>query len=327
MNELLKNRIFIYLVVTAIFLLALPWLAHSAYAHHLMIMMGLAIILAASNRLIFVSGAWFMGHAAFYAIGAYGLVLLRSKAGLNFWMALPMIGLVAGLVAIGLGYATSRVKGIPFCLITVAFVEVVRLTIIKTPYLGGHRALRCPPPEGILGIDFSSKIHYYYLILILVVLTLLLLYLIEKSPVGASLKTIAENEALAESVGINTVRYKVLTMSLCAFFGGLAGGFYAPYVAVTGPTSFTLLTSIIILVNVVVGGIGNIWGPVAGAIFLTLLPEFLPGKAGYQNILYAAIVLASLFFLPEGLVSLPDMVNRKIGWRLVKRRGSENRDD
>ena len=99
-----------------------------------------------------------------------------------------------------------------------------------------------------------------------------------------------------------------------------------PYVAVTGPTSFTLLTSIIILVNVVVGGIGNIWGPVAGAIFLTLLPEFLPGKAGYQNILYAAIVLASLFFLPEGLVSLPDMVNRKIGWRLVKRGGSENRD-
>jgi len=326
MDKLFKKRVFIYGPVTAIVLLALPWLAHNAYAHHLMIMMGLAIILAVSNRLILFSGAWFMGHAAFYAIGAYGLVLLRSKAGLNFWMALPLIGLVSGFVAIGLGYATSRIKGIPFCIISVAFVEVVRLTIIKTPYLGGHKALRCPPPEGILGIDFSSKIHYYYLILILVVLTILIFYLIERSSVGASLKTIAENEALAESVGINSVRYKVLTMSLCAFWGGLAGGFYAPYVGVSGPTSFTLLTSIIILIHVVVGGMGNIWGPVTGAIFLTLLPEFLPGKAGYQNILYALIVLASLFFLPNGLVSLPGMVDRKIGWTFVKRNGSENKD-
>jgi branched-chain amino acid transport system permease protein len=275
------------------------------------------IILSVSNRLIMVSGAWFMGHAAFYAIGAYGLVLLRTKAGLDYWTALPLAALLASAIAILLGYATSRVRGIPFAIISVAFVEVVRLTIIKVKWIGGHKALTSLPPEPLMGIDFSSKIEFYYLVLILVLFSFLILWLVEHSPVGGTLKTIAENESLAESLGINTTRYKVFTLTLCAFFGGIAGGFYAPYVAVTGPTSFTLNTSIIILFNIVVGGMGSIWGPVAGAIFLTLLPEFLPGRAGFQNILYAAIVLATLFFLPQGIVSLPERIRSIIH---IKRR-------
>ncbi len=288
--------------------LFLPWILKSAYSQHLMIMVGLMIILSVSNRLVLVSGAWFMGHAAFYAIGAYGVVLLRSKAGIDYWIALSLAGLMASLVAFVLGYATSRVRGIPFAIISVAFAEVIRLTIIKVKWLGGHKALISPPPEPLLGIDFSSKIEYYYFILLLVLITLFILYLVEISPAGATLKIMAENEELAESVGINTTRYKVFTLTLCAFFAGIAGGFYAPYVAVTGPTSFTLNTSILILFNVVVGGMESILGPVVGALFLTLLPEFLPGQAGIQNILYAAVVLAVLFFLPQGIVSLPDRI-------------------
>jgi branched-chain amino acid transport system permease protein len=294
-----------------IILFALPWLTDSPYAHHILIMSGIAIVLGVSNRLILVSGAWFMGHAAFYAIGAYGLVLLRAKIGLSFWIALPTIGFVAALVALGLGYATSRVRGIPFCIITVAFVEVVRLTIIKIDFLGGHRALKCAPPDPIFGINFSSKIHYYYLILFIVATTIIFLHLIEKSRVGNILRTIAENESLAESLGINTVRYRVVILSICAFFGGIAGGFYAPYVAVTGPTSFTLVTSTMILFYIVVGGFGSIWGPVIGAVFLNILPEVLPNRASTQNILYAATVLAALFFLPNGIIGLPKTISTR----------------
>lgn len=294
--------------ILCLILPVLPWLLPSAYSLHLMIMIGLAVILAASNRLVMIGGAWFMGQAAFYAVGAYGVVLLRAKLGLGYWVALPLAGLMASAVALSLGYATSRVKGIPFAIISVAFVEVIRLTIIKIKWLGGHKALTSQPPEPLLGLRFEDKIEYYYFILVLVVLTMVVLWLVERSPVGGVLKTMAENEPLAESLGINTTRYKVGALSLCAFFGGLAGGFYAPYVAVTGPTSFTLNTSIIILFNVVVGGLGSIWGPVAGAVFLTLLPELLPGRAGVQNIMFAAIVLGTLFFMPRGLVSLPDRI-------------------
>jgi len=298
-----SNRSVSYGILAAI-ALVLPWVFHTEYAQHLMIMSGLAIILAAANWLIIVSGAWFMGMAAFYAIGAYGVVMLRLYAGLGYWVAFPLVGLAAGAVALGLGYGTARVKGIPFCLLTVAFVEVVRLSIVKNPFLG-HTALKCPPPEAIMGIDFSSKVHYYYFILLLVVLTLTVLGLIEKSFVGAALKTMAQNEDLAESVGINTVRYRVVIMSVCCLFSGLAGAFLAPYVGVTGPTSFNLNTSVIILFYVVVGGENSLWGPVVGAIFLVLLPEILPAHAYSQNIFYAVIVLASLFFLPDGLISLP----------------------
>jgi len=270
-----EKKLFVYML-GLIPLCLMPLLVNTAYAHHLMIMTGLAVVLAASNRLILVSGAWFMGHAAFYAIGAYGVVLLRAKAG------------------------------------SVAFVEIIRLTIIKIDYLGGQRALRCPPPEAILGIDFSSKLHYYYFILLIVCFTFFILKLIEKSSVGAALKVIAENESLAESIGINTVRYKVVTLAICAFFGGIAGAFYSPYVAVTGPTSFTVWTSIMILFYAVIGGLQSIWGPVIGAAFLTLLPEILPARASYQNIAYAAIVLGSLFFLPDGLTSFPALIKNRI---------------
>lgn len=309
MSKIKSSSHYVALVVVLIFL---PLLANSAYSHHLMIMAGIAVILAMSNRLILVSGSWFMGHAAFYAIGAYGVVLLRAKFGLNFWLAFPLIGLIAGVIALGLGYATSRVKGIPFCLISVAFVEVIRLTIIKTPFLGGYKALKCPPPERILGLNFTSKIEYYYLLLVLVVFVFLILSLIEKSHVGMTLKRMAESESFAESLGVNTVRYRVVTLAVCAAFAGLAGGFYAPYVAVTGPTSFTLSTSVIILMAVILGGMGNIFGAVIGAVFLTVLPEFLPSRAAFQNILFAAIVLASLFFLPEGLIRIPSLIKKAL---------------
>ena len=319
MTNSVKNRF--GLAAGLAVLIVLPWLFSGAYLLHLMIMIGLAIILAAANRLVLVSGTWFMGMAAFYAIGAYGVVLLRAKAGLDYWTALPLAGLTASSIALLLGYATSRVKGIPFAIISVAFVEVVRLTIIKIKWLGGHKALTSPPPEPLLGLAVSTRIDYYYFILVLVLLTILVLWLIERSPVGAVLKTIAENESLAESVGVNAVRYKVMILAVCAFFGGLSGGFYAPYVAVTGPTSFTLNTSIFILFNVVVGGLGSIWGPVAGAVFLTLLPELLPGRAGLQNISFAAIVLAVLFFMPEGLISFPARI--KSGLNRIRTGGKE----
>lgn len=288
----------------------LPWIADTAYSHHLMIMAGVAVILAVSNRLILVSGSWFMGHAAFYAIGAYGVVLLRTKLGLGYWTAFPLIGLIAGVVALGLGYATSRVKGIPFCLISVAFVEVVRLTIMKIPFFGGYKALKCLPPEPILSFDFHSKIDYYYFVLLLVLVVFLVLYLIEKSHVGMTLKRMAESESFTQSLGVDTVRYRVVVLAICAACAGLAGAFLAPYVAVTGPTSFTLSASVIILMAVIVGGMGSMLGPVVGAVFLTLLPEFLPSRAAFQNILFAAIILASLFFLPEGLIRIPRLAAR-----------------
>jgi len=298
------KRSFAYLIAL-ILLLLIPLIVRSAYFHHLLIMIGLAALLGMSNRLIINSGAWFMGMAAFYAIGAYGLVLLREKIGMDYWSAVPVIGLITATIAIGLGYATSRVRGIPFAIISVAFAEVIRLTIIKTPFLGGHKAWICPPPEPIFGITLSSKISIYYLILVLCVIVGFLFHRLEKTPTGNALMTMAENEELAESIGINTTRYKVVVLMVGALVAALTGTLFASYIGIIGPTSFSLMTSVLILMTIVVGGMATIWGPITGAAFITLLPEILPGQAADQNIAYATIVLLTLFWLRDGLISLP----------------------
>jgi branched-chain amino acid transport system permease protein len=294
-------------------ILVAPLFLQSLYVLNLLIMIGLAIILAVTNNMILRTGAWFFGHIAFFAIGAFTMLAGRIVLGLNYWMVLPLSGIMAGLSALGFGYATYRVKGIPFCILTVAFVEVVRLTFQR---ICQGRAIICPTPEALFGIDFASRIHYYYPICVLVALTLALMRMIDASRVGSNLTIIHDNEPLAESVGINAVRYRVMIMAVCCALAGLAGGFFAPYIKVVGDTSFGMNAQAVVFMGIVVGGMGSFWGPVVGAIFMALLPEFLPRSAAMQDIIYSSVVLVSLFYLPGGIISLPgvikDMVTSKV---------------
>jgi len=306
----------VILTLLAAVLLAMPVIiSQDPRLLHTFVMAGLAIILATSNRLVYFTGSVHFGHIAFYAIGAYTAVLLVTKLGVLFWFAFLAAGVVAGIVALAFAAAT-KVKGFYFTLLTLAFVEVVRLTITFTPALGASRAMRCPPPNPItiphlFTIEFATRVEYYYFILVLVAITLVVLYLIEKSQVGAALSGIAQSEPLAESIGINAARHKVLTFSICAVFAGLAGAFYAPYATVIGPSNFTIWASVIIWFQMVVGGADSFWGPVIGAVSLVFLREFMPGTGAYENIYYAVAVLATLFFLPGGLISLPRVVRQK----------------
>jgi len=299
----------IVLVAIAAFILAVPLLTDSLYILNLFILSGIAVMLAMSNHLIVKAGLWFLGHIAFLAMGTFFVIYSRQYLGFNYWLALPLAGLFAAGVALGLGYATANVKGMPFCILTVAFVEVVRLTIKRLAY---GRPTFCPPPERIFTIDFSSRVHYYYFMCALVALVLIILRLIDRSQVGANLKVISESESLAESIGINTVRYRVMVMTVGCGLAGLVGAFFAPYYQVIGETSFGFMPSIIIVMGIVVGGQYSFFGPVIGAVFLAVLPEFMPGhKATHQFIIYAVIVIATLFFLPKGLISLPEVIRRR----------------
>jgi branched-chain amino acid transport system permease protein len=305
------------LTLLAAILLAMPVItSQNQLLLHTLIMTGLAIILATSNRLVYLTGLVHFGHIAFYAMGAYTAVLLVTKLDVSFWFAFPIAGVLAGTIALAFAAATSKVKGFYFTLLTLAFVEVVRLTITFAPALGAAFAMKCPPPNPItiphlFTIGFATRVEYYYFVLVLLAIMLVVLYLIENSRVGAALSAIAQSEPLAESIGINATRHKVLTFSTCAVFAGLAGAFYAPYAKVIGPSNFTVLASVIIWFQIVVGGAGSFWGPVIGAVSLVFLREYLPGTGAIKNIYYAVAVLAAVFFLPGGLVSLPRVVRQK----------------
>jgi branched-chain amino acid transport system permease protein len=312
----------ISVLTLTIVLLVLPVVVRNdQFLVHVLIMAGVYCILAVSLRFVYLANIWLVGPAAFYAIGAYGVTLLMRAIGLSYWICLPLVGVAVAIIAWVFGYVTIRVRGLYFAILSIAFIEVVRLTFVNT--LGSQMLLMVPAPNPItiphlFTIDFASKMDYYYFMLALFAITLFILFRVERSPVGANFKAITESELLAESLGIKVVRHKVLALCIAAFFIGIAGGFFAPYNQTISPESFTIGASMLVLILMVVGGTGSIWGPVIGATVLTILPEYLPVSPIVENSIYAVFVILILYFLPGGLVSLPNVITGQAWWQKTK---------
>jgi branched-chain amino acid transport system permease protein len=279
------------------------------------IMSGIYIILTTSLRLVFLTGIWHVGQAAFYSLGAYGLVLMMENWGTSFWLTLPMVGILGFFVAVIIGFITLRVRGIYFCILSISLAEVFRLTYMITR-TASERIMRAQPPApislgGLVNIDFaSSRLAYYFLTLVIVVITLVILNRLEKSEFGRILRAIEKNELLVSSVGINALNYKVAAFAICSFFAAVAGGLFASYNVVITRTSFSGWLSMIFVVDMVVGGMGSIYGPVIGTIFLTVLPEYLPLDPIEIKIVYGTMLIIIVSILPEGLISIPSRLTQ-----------------
>jgi len=294
-------------------------------------MLGITILLATSLRLTLIAGIFNLGQIAFYGIGAYVLMELVTDLGISFWLGLPLAGIAAAIVALGLGYVTIRVKGLYFCMLSMAFVEFVRLTIIAIPFLGALNPRPIPPPNPIvipylLRVEFISKVPYYYLMFALVAIMLVLLYRIEKSQMGAILKSMTESEDLTRGIGVNIVRYKVLAFVICSFFASVAGAFWSSYATIISPESFEVWKSIMVFIVAVVGGLGSLWGPVIGAAFLTILPEVLRAIVPYElePTFYAITLILIIYFVPPGLIGLPQVIQANMR-KLYRRRVIEEK--
>lgn len=305
------------LLIPVIILLILPVITSDLYVLHIVVTVGIAVILAASIRLTAIPGLWNLSIIAFYGIGSYAVYFLMVYLGLSFWLALLTAGIVSGIIALGFGYATIGAKGLYFCLLTIAFVEVTRLAINEIPIFGGYRAVAVPPIAPIiiphvLTIEFVSKMPFYYMMLILVAITLVVLHRIDKSRIGAILESIADSEPLAQSIGINITRYKVLAFCIGSFFAGIAGGFFASYSHIISPQSINLWAAMMVFIAMVVGGMGSILGPVIGATLLTVLPELFRGAVYWEPLLSAIVVILVVFFLPGGLITLPRLFQERL---------------
>jgi len=241
------------------------------------------------------------------------------KLSLPYWVALPLGGIAAALLALLVGYPFVRVKRVYFAMLTLFMGAIIRLTIMEWRGLTGGTSglLGIPPPNsivipGLLNIAFDSKVPYYYLILALVLISLLFLYRIDSSCVGRTLLAIQQGDFVAESVGINVTRFKVFALCVGCFFAGITGSFYAHFIKVLTPDSFGVLQAIYIVVYMVVGGRRRFYGAILGAFILTLLPEFFRVLREYQPFVFIGILLVIIFLLPDGLVSLPEAVKSRI---------------
>jgi len=292
------------LIVVLALLLSLPLVGGDYYVY-IFALVFINVILAASLRPSLTCGQLNIGHSAFMCIGAYASALLAKNLDVPFELSLLCGAVLAAAVGVAIGYPSLRLRGVYFAMVTVAFVEAVRLLAsIWVPLTRGNAGLSGVPKPSILGMTLGTKTSQYYLALFLMLVTLLVLYKLEQSRLGLVWKSIGLADNLAESLGVNVASYKLLAFSLGCFFAGVAGAFYAHFIRFLFPPEFGFLLATNILIYNFVGGRGHFAGPILGAAFLSLLAEPFRGSP-YETIFYSIVMLLTILFLPGGLITLP----------------------
>ena len=235
------------------------------YTRSILVFTGVNIVAAYSFYAPFKTGQVSLGQAGFMAIGAYASAVLTQKFGLPFAAALPVAGVAAGVIGILVGFPALRIKGIYLLLLTLGFAEIVQVVTLSWDFVGGA--------QGFRQIPFVPSILEYVVCLIIVLV--LFFARLERSSLGRAMDAVHQDEAVAEVMGLDVVRIKLLAFGLGAAIAGLAGALYAHHATYIDSNTFNIMVAVEILMFVIVGGSSTYWGPLLGASFLTLLPEFL----------------------------------------------------
>lgn len=289
--------------LSAIVLLMFPWFIQNDYWLRVAVMIGLYIILASSLNLINgYTGQFNIGHAGFYCIGAYTAAILATRYHFSFWLLLPLSGIVAALFSILIGLATLRLKGIYFSMTTLGFSEIIRLTVLNwTSLTRGPMGIPGIPLPELFGFHLASNRHFYYIVLALTGIMLFLSKRVISSRIGRAWIAIREDEDAARAMGVETFRYKLYNLIFGTFWAGVAGCFYAFFTSFISADSFTLDEGFSILAMVLVGGQGNLVGPIIGAASLTILPEIFRNMAQLRLVIFGAAILIMIYLRPQGL--------------------------
>ena len=286
-----------------LFLFVAP-LFSTPFQLHVMIMMCINIIMAISMWLLSMTGLISFGQAGFMFIGAMTSTLLVKNLGWPFWLCIPLTGIIPALVCVPIGRLCIRVKGVYFFIVTLAFGFVVNgvFAYFRNPFGGWYGILHIPPPEPHSLFTPLNKTPFYYLAVVLTLVTCWVIYRISRSRLGMTFWSIEKSDILAESVGINVVKYKLLAFVISAFFAGIAGTYYAHYFSYISPLVFSFNMSFFTLIYIIVGGSLTFSGPIVGAAALTLIPEFFRATGVYQMLIFGVILVLSMLFMPRGIM-------------------------
>ncbi len=265
------------------------------------VMLGLGL-----NIVIGLGGILHLGYIAFFLVGSYSYALLNQHFGLNFWLALPIGGLLACILGILIAVPVLRLRGDYLAIVTLAFGEITRIVAENWSSLtGGPSGIRSIPRPKLPGIDLSlidtAKLVYFIMV-VLAALTIFITLRLKDSRIGRALIAMREDEIACRSMGINTTKMKVIAFALGSVFAGVAGVVFAANTTFINPASFTIWESIIVLCIVVLGGMGSIPGVVFAALVLKLLPEYLRAFTDYRMLVFGAVLIVMMIFKPGGLI-------------------------
>lgn len=265
-----------------------------------------AIAAMGLNLTLGYAGQVSMAQGAFVGLGAYATALLM-QAGIGFLPAFLLAGLLCFAVGWLLGYPALRVQHHYLAFVTLAFTTLVYLLLRNEEWLtNGVYGISGIQRPTILGFSFGTAAKYYYFCLVAMAVFLAAMWWMIRSPWGRAFMVLRENPVRALSLGVDTRRYTLLAFAIGSAIGGFAGGLFAPLVQFLEPNSFSLGYSLSLLLMVIVGGAGYLFGPLVGAAVAILLPDFLRFTEGYYLLLYSAAVMLLMAFCPQGLIGLSE---------------------
>lgn len=331
-----RNSLIVVLI--AIFL-ALP-LFLDPYLLHILIMTFLFAYLSRSWDLIGgYAGQFFLGPVAMFGIGAYTSTMLAVHLAVPPWIGMLAGGVLGALVGALLCYLSFRfgLKGIYFGLVTLTFPEICRVMVSNLDFFGGVNGILIPfkeksPLGALLYMQFNGKLPYYYISFLLMLLSLYVMHRVQKSKSGYYYLAIRENEEAAEAVGVDTLRYKLTVTGLGCFFLAVGGTFHAQYLMMVNPDSFFGISfTLEVIIRSIVGGVGTLLGPVIGSFLLTPLSDIsrgiLGGYRGVHLMLFGAIIVAIIIFLPQGVGEWLGRGYRFLESRFQKKRPFSAKED
>ena len=292
----LPSRIVVLLFFVT--LIVFPIVIDDPYLLRILTLASIFAILAASWDLLSgFTGQMNFGHALFFGVSAYTAALLNLHFKIPPWGSIPLGGLAAVLTGLIVGIPCLRLRGTYLALTTLAFPIILMGIIFALPDLTGGEL-------GLSGLErlAKSRVLAYYITVITMIVLVGLMWKITDSNIGIIFHAIREDEVAVRAAGINTTRYKLLAFCLSGFFAGIAGGLYAHYMRITGPSTLEVSMSFQIVIWAVFGGVVTIWGPVGAVFILFPLLEFFRFWPDIRLLLFAFVILMILLYMPEGLL-------------------------
>ena len=310
------------------FLYALPLLhipildsEEADFASILFYPVGIDVLLAVGLYIaVGQAGLLNLGHAAFFAVGAYTMGLLNTTLGLSYFAGLPIAMIVAMMFGLLLAIPTLRLRGDYFAVATIGFAQVVQIVLTNVDAFGGVRGVsNIAPPSSIGPLTFTvlDPAPYDWLLLTLILACYAAVRRLERSHVGRAWSSIRGDEDVAELMGVPTFYYKVLAVTLSAGVAGLAGATYATKVSFISPETFDLSLAILLLAALVTGGTRSLLGAVLGTVLIAYLPERFRVFGDFRMLAFAGLLVLMMIYRPQGLASLIELVR----WRGSAPRG------
>jgi branched-chain amino acid transport system permease protein len=303
-------------IFAAVILLSWPWLTEDKFLHHVGVLILITSIAAASLHLIIRTGHVSLCHTAFMGFGAYGSTIMVMRFDMP-WPVGLLVGIaLAAAVAALIGPIVLRLTGKYFVLITFLMGEVVRMAIIENSSItgGSNGIFSVPPPYPFL----LSNRAYYYFALAFAAFGVGLCARLLTSEFGRAMDSVREAERLAECSGVPVIRLKVTVFIIACALAGMAGSLQAHYIRFVGPEAYSGFQSLNLVVMNVIGGMSSLYGAMLGTVFMVTLPELLRGYVNLQQIMFGAILFATMAFLPGGLIE----AGRRLKALLTSRRPS-----